>query len=111
MNFLIKLLGGYTKDDVSTIKAEIDAKHHQDLEIMRQKQFRVGDMVYNHSDGYSLNMMPLYISKVRLGLRGDIVLELLRNEDDKCKSLDILAKFASFDKPNVCGCCGKIKGG
>lgn len=56
-------------------------------------------------------MHPLYVSKVRLGLRGDIVLELLRNKDDKGITLDILAKHASFDKPVVCVCCGKNKGG
>lgn len=106
MNWIIKILGGYTSDDLKTIKIELEAKRIQDLEIARQKIFREGDMVYNHEDGYSLNMYPLYVHKVRLGLRGDIVLELKRNKEDRGNTLDILAKFASYDKPVKCALCG-----
>lgn len=64
-------------------------------------------MVYNHKEGYSNNMYPLYVHKVRFGLRNDIVLELGRNKEDNKQLLHVLAKHISYDKPDVCSCCGK----
>lgn len=107
MNWLIRMLGGYTKGDMSYAVIELENQRLSDLEIERQEKFRVGDIVYNHSKGYSNNMYSLYVHKVRLGLRNDIVLELGRNKEDDKQLLIVLAKNISYEKPDICSCCGK----
>lgn len=103
MKWLIRLLGGYTDDEMTSRIIELESK----IEIARQEKFRVGDMVYNHEEGYSNNMYPLYVHKVRFGLRNDIVLELGRNKEDNKQLLHVLAKYISYDKPVNCSCCDK----
>lgn len=102
-NIFIKILGGYTKNDV----ANIVKKHKNEIYETRIGVFRAGDSVYiKNRTGFDI-LRPYYLLE---GYNGNTCWYVSTKYDDKERrvSMGVNIRDISFDKPEKCTCCGSV---